>query len=105
MYCAKCAAPMADRAPFCPSCGAAAQPLLQPARQVSANGSDWLTTLLLSLFLGKLGVHRFYTGHTITGLLMLCTCGGCGIWWMIDVVMIITESFKDYEGRPLVKRN
>lgn len=68
-------------------------------------GKDWLTTLLLAIFLGGLGVHRFYTGHTGIGIAQLVTLGGCGIWSLIDIIMIATGSFKDAEGNPLVRRN
>lgn len=59
---------------------------------------DWLVTLLLSLFVGTLGVHRFYVGKIGTGILQLITLGGCGIWTLIDLVMIITGNFKDKDG-------
>lgn len=59
---------------------------------------DWLVTLLLSLFLGSLGVHRFYVGKIGTGILQLLTLGGCGIWTLIDVIMIATGNFKDKDG-------
>jgi hypothetical protein len=63
---------------------------------------DWLTTLLLCIFLGYLGVHRFYTGHIAIGVIQLLTAGGCGIWWLIDLIMIITNSYRDSNGMPLV---
>ncbi len=56
---------------------------------------EWLVTLLLSLFLGTLGVHRFYVGKIGTGILQLITLGGCGIWTLIDIIMIVTGNFKD----------
>ena len=59
---------------------------------------DWLMTLLFSLFLGTLGVHRFYVGKIGTGILQLITLGGCGIWTLIDIIMIVTGKFKDKEG-------
>lgn len=65
---------------------------------------DWLTTLLLCLFLGGLGVHRFYTGHTGIGVVQLLTLGGCGIWALVDLIMIITGGFKDAAGQPLLKK-
>ena len=62
---------------------------------------DWLVTLLLSLFLGTLGVHRFYVGKIGTGILQLITLGGCGVWTLIDLIMIITGNFKDNDGNVI----
>ena len=59
---------------------------------------EWLVTLLLSLFIGTLGVHRFYVGKIGTGILQLITLGGCGIWTLIDIIMIATGNFKDKDG-------
>ena len=62
---------------------------------------DWLTTLLLSIFLGSLGVNRFYVGKIGTGILQLITVGGCGIWTLIDIIMIVTGNFKDKDGNEI----
>jgi TM2 domain-containing membrane protein YozV len=70
-----------------------------------AEGKDWLTTLLLCFFLGVFGVHRFYTGSTGLGVAQLLTGGGCGIWALIDFIMILTGGYKDGNGNPLVRRN
>ena len=59
---------------------------------------DWIVTLLLSLFLGTIGAHRFYVGKIGTGVLQLLTAGGCGIWTMIDIILIISGRFKDKDG-------
>jgi TM2 domain-containing membrane protein YozV len=69
-----------------------------------AGQKDWLTTLLLCLFLGYLGIHRFYTGHTAIGVVQLLTVGGCGIWLLVDLIMIITDSYRDANGLPLLKK-
>jgi TM2 domain-containing membrane protein YozV len=73
---------------------------MQPedAQQGAASEKDWMTTLLLSLFLGGLGADHFYTGKTVTGILKLLTMGGCGVWALIDLIMIVTGSFKDADG-------
>jgi TM2 domain-containing membrane protein YozV len=60
------------------------------------------TAALLCFFLGGLGIHRFYLGYTGIGIAQLLTCGGLGIWSLIDFIMILTGSVKDNEGRDLV---
>ena len=70
----------------------------------AAEGYDWTTTLILAIFLGSLGVDRFYTGNMMLGIIKLITLGGCGIWTIIDIVMIATGSYKDGQGRPLVRK-
>jgi TM2 domain-containing membrane protein YozV len=74
-----------------------------PYGNVQTQQKDWLTTLLLCLFLGWIGVHRVYTGHTVIGVIQLLTAGGCGIWWIVDLIMILTGSYKDSNGFPLAR--
>ncbi len=58
----------------------------------------WIIALLLCVFLGLLGIHRFFVGKIGTGVLMLLTLGGLGIWALIDLIMIAAGSFRDKEG-------
>ncbi|GAA2401669.1 hypothetical protein Cme02nite_58160 [Catellatospora methionotrophica] len=70
----------------------------------TATGSkSWLVTLLLCFFLGALGVHRFYVGKIGTGILMLVTFGGLGLWVLIDFIMILIGKFSDKQGQALAK--
>ena len=57
--------------------------------------------LLLCFFLGSLGVHRFYVGKIVTGILQLLTLGGCGIWVLVDFIMILVGRFTDANGNPI----
>ena len=68
-------------------------------------GASWLATTLLAAILGPFGVHRFYTGYTIIGILQLLTLGGCGIWLLIDYIMLLANKYKDKDGLPLDKYN
>ena len=58
-------------------------------------------TLLLAILLGGLGVHRFYVGKIGTGILMILTLGGLGIWTLVDIIMIAVGSFTDKQGLPI----
>jgi predicted Zn finger-like uncharacterized protein len=60
-----------------------------------------LTAGLLAIFLGSLGVHRFYLGYTVLGIIQLLLCGGCGIWQIIDVVLIFTGKLPDAQRKTL----
>ncbi len=59
------------------------------------------TTFLLSYFLGTFGVDRFYLGYTGLGIAKLLTCGGLGIWHIVDVYLVGTGKMKDASGQAL----
>ena len=58
---------------------------------------------LFCFFLGTFGAHRFYAGKILTGILMLLTFGGFGIWWLIDIIVIVFGGFRDADGLPIRK--
>ena len=66
-----------------------------------ASEKNGIVCLLLCFFLGCLGIHRFYVGKMGTGVLMILTFGGLGLWVLIDLIMIILGSFTDADGRPV----
>ncbi len=61
-------------------------------------GKSQLVALLLALFVGVLGIHRFYLGYTGIGIVQLLTFGGLGIWALIDLILIITGDLKPKTG-------
>jgi len=71
--------------------------------QAAATDKDWTVLLILSILLGGLGIDRFYAGHIGLGILKLLTLGGCGIWALIDIILVVTGGFKDANGVPITK--
>ncbi len=67
-----------------------------------ASPNSRLAAALLCWFLGVLGIHRFYVGKVGTGILMIVTLGGLGVWVLIDFVMILLGSFSDKQGDRVV---
>lgn len=68
---------------------------------VEKSPKSYVGALILCVFLGGLGIHRFYVGKIGTGILMLITFGGFGIWALIDFIIIACCCFKDKQGRIL----
>jgi TM2 domain-containing membrane protein YozV len=69
----------------------------------TASDKSRTVALVLGLMLGVFGVHRFYVGKFGTGLLMLCTAGGLGIWYLIDNIMIAAGGFRDANGQRVLR--
>lgn len=109
MYCSKCAAQIDDDALICPRCGCATVNYVRDQARLEASAASRYqappkkraTALLLCIFLGGLGAHRFYVGKIGTGLLWLFTLGLCGIGTIIDLISIICNTFTDDCGNTL----
>lgn len=111
VMCVSCGVPPKVGGKYCQNCGAETNQVAKVCIKcgiklatVSSEGKEWLTALLLSIFLGALGVDRFYLGYTVLGILKLVTLGGCGIWSIIDIIMIATNKLNDSDGNPLYKK-
>ncbi|QVK17817.1 TM2 domain-containing protein [Mycoplasmatota bacterium] len=67
----------------------------------NVSSKNWLVALLLCIFLGYLGGHRFYVGKIGTGILWLLTVGLFGIGYIVDLLLIASFKFKDSYGEIL----
>ena len=78
----------------------------QEVQQVQQMNSekDWMVTLILAILVGTLGIDRFYSGSIMLGVLKLVTIGGLGLWWLIDLIMLVTGSYKDGSGNPIASK-
>lgn len=114
MFCTNCGTEFDSK--FCPSCGAPApvheehHVMIDAPSFMGGTSSDsqeqykskWVSLILCLLgFICLGGLHRFYTGKVGTGILWLLTAGLCGIGTIVDVVTILTGSYRDAQGREL----
>tara|TARA_B100000795_G_scaffold176297_1_gene133214 strand:+ start:645 stop:944 length:300 start_codon:yes stop_codon:yes gene_type:complete len=95
MFCSKCGEEINNEAVVCLSCGCA----VNVSKDLKDNNG--LIIILLCWFLGIFGAHRFYSGHITIGVIQILTLGGCGIWVLIDFIIILTGNFKDAEGNAI----
>lgn len=103
-FCRNCGAEVNENAAICVHCGAWINENADNNNNTQDKNNQWLIVLLLCFFLGSLGVHRFYVGKTGTGIAQLLTLGGCGIWALIDFIMILVGSFTDANGNTIKSR-
>lgn len=59
-----------------------------------------MTALLIVLFTGEFGLHKFLTGNIVMGIVYLCTCGLFGIGWLIDIFKVFKGTYVDKDGNP-----
>jgi TM2 domain-containing membrane protein YozV len=109
IFCPSCGSVITKGVKFCPNCGkspgltgsngnASIEPVVSLSEQREKREQRWLICLLLCIFLGGFGVHRFYTGKIGTAILMIVTFGGVGIWYIIDLITIAIGKFRDKNG-------
>lgn len=77
------------------------QTVSNPVVVPGVSSKNKMVALLLCIFLGWVGAHRFYVGKIGTGILYLFTAGLFGIGWVIDIILIVAGSFKDQFDLPL----
>ena len=75
------------------------KPAVETKMEEEISPKSRLAVTLLAWFLGCLGVHRFYLGKIGTGIAMLLTAGGLGIWALVDFIMAVAGVMKDKEGK------
>lgn len=77
-------------------------------KRAGESDKSWGLAFFLSFFLGMLGADRFSLGYGLLGILKLLTVGGCGVWWIVDLIALVMGKMRDaddYELRPPWKQD
>jgi TM2 domain-containing membrane protein YozV len=72
-------------------------------QQTEESQKSWKVAFTLSVFLGLFGADRLYLGHPVLGILKLFTCAFGGVWWIIDILLLLLGVMRDAQGKT-VKR-
>lgn len=103
MFCKNCGAEIDDKAVICVKCGCSTANNMSASQLNAVLGTEspksGLVAFLLCTFVGLIGVHRFYLGRIGSGIAMIFTLGGLGIWLLIDWIIILCGNFKDNDGK------
>jgi len=106
VYCQRCGAAMAREERFCRSCGTDSTTPWGAAPQVpypaAVSDRKRLVALLLCIFLGVFGAHRFYVGKIGTGVIWLFTLSLLGVGMLFDLILIIAGEFRDKQGHKVI---
>jgi TM2 domain-containing membrane protein YozV len=98
-FCQACGAKTSPVAEFCTECGAGLGAKVYGDVSEKSRLAVTLLCILPAWIVSIAGIHRFYLGKIWTGILMLLTLGGLGIWTLIDFIFAITGNMKDKEGK------
>lgn len=106
--CPACGNGVSDQAEFCPKCGAKLRNPNQvpnnqnPFTPANPNGKSRTTAGILAILLGGLGLHRFYLGQTLVGVIFILTCWTYipAIIGLIDGIMLLTQSDEEFYRKP-----
>ena len=103
MFCRNCGAEIDDKAVICVKCGCSTINNMTQQQMNAARGTEStksrLVAFLLCTFLGIIGVHRFYLGRIGSGVAMIFTLGGLGVWVLIDWIILLCGTFKDNDNK------
>lgn len=104
-YCSQCGTTIETNTKFCSKCGAQVSSVSPHSASLDSpnlSKKSAFTTLVLCVLFGICGLHRFYVKKTGTGILMLLSAGGLGIWVLVDMILILTNQFLDKDRHPIM---